>query len=132
MFKGFKEFALRGNVIDLAVGFVMGAAFAGIIKSMVEDLVLPLISLIIPGEQGYAKWILTVDGKDIPYGKFIGATVTFLIVAFALYIFIVKFVGWLSKLKKEEAAATVVAPAPLSREEQLLTEIRDLLAKERK
>jgi len=127
MLKEFKKFALRGNVIDLAVGFIIGAAFAGIINSLVKDIVMPVISLLIPGEQGYKNWQITIGEKAIPYGLFIGEVVNFLIVAFALYIFLVKFIGWLTKMRKEEAAAPA-APPPPTKEEVLLTEIRDILA----
>jgi large conductance mechanosensitive channel len=134
MLKEFKKFALRGNVIDLAVGFIIGAAFAGIINSLVKDIVMPVISLLIPGEQGYKNWQITIGEKAIPYGLFIGEVVNFLIVAFALYIFLVKFIGWLTKLRKEEAAAAAApaAPPPPSREEALLAEIRDILAAKQK
>ena len=132
MFKGFKEFALRGNIIDLAVGVVIGTAFGKIIDSLVKHLVMPSISILIPGEQGYLQWKIAIGAKEIPYGLFLGEVVNFLIVAFALYIFMVKFIGWLSKMRKAEAAATVAAPAPPSKEAQLLTEIRDLLKSEQK
>jgi large conductance mechanosensitive channel len=119
----FKNFAFKGNVIDLAVGVIIGAAFGKIVDSLVKHLIMPVVSLLLPGEQGYLGWKLTVGAKDVPYGLFIGEVVNFLIVAFALYLFIVKFLGAVMKAKKEEAAA----PAPPPRQEQLLSEIRDLL-----
>ena len=76
-----------------------------------------------PGEQGYLGWKWVINGKEIPYGLFLGEIVNFLIVALALYIFIVKFLGWMMKAKKEEAAA----PPPPTKDQELLTEIRDLL-----
>jgi large conductance mechanosensitive channel len=122
----FKKFALKGNVIDLAVGVIIGAAFGKIVESLVKNILMPVIGLLLPGEQGYLGWKIAVGAKEVPYGLFIGEIVNFLIVAFALYLFIVKFLGWAMKSRKEEAAAPAAPPAP-SREEQLLGEIRDLL-----
>jgi large conductance mechanosensitive channel len=119
----FKDFALRGNVIDLAVAVIIGAAFGKVIDSLVKHLLMPLVGLLLPGEQGYLGWKLVVGGKEVPYGLFLGEVVNFLIVALALFVFIVKFRGWVLKAKKEEAAA----PPPLTKQEELLTEIRDLL-----
>ena len=98
----FKEFLARGNVIDLAVGVIIGAAFGNIVKSLVDNIVMPVIGLILPAEKGYENWALTIGQKTIPYGKFIGDVVNFLIVAFVLYLFIVKFLGWVMKNKKAE------------------------------
>jgi large conductance mechanosensitive channel len=118
-----KNFALKGNVVDLAVGVIIGAAFGKIVDSLVKHLFMPAISVLLPGEQGYLAWKWTINGKDIPYGLFIGEIVNFIIVALALYIFIIKFLGVIMKSKKEEAAA----PPPLTKDQQLLIEIRDLL-----
>lgn len=123
LFEEFKNFAFKGNVIDLAVGVIIGAAFGKIIDSLVKHIIMPLISLIMPGEQGYLEWKWVYDGKEVPYGLFLGEIVNFLIVALALYVFIVKFLGMVLRAKKEEAAA----PPPPTKEEVLLTEIRDLL-----
>jgi large conductance mechanosensitive channel len=120
----FKKFSLKSNVIDLAVGVIIGAAFGKIIESLVKHLIMPAIGVLMPGQQGYLGWKLVINGKDIPYGLFLGEIVNFLIVAGALFFFIVKFPGWVMRTKKEEAAAP--APAP-TREQELLTEIRDLL-----
>lgn len=121
----FKTFAFKGNVVDLAVGVIIGAAFGKIIDSLVKHLLMPLISLLIPGEKGYLGWKAVVHGVEIPYGLFIGDVVNFLIVALALFFFIVKFLGWLMKSKQEEQKL----PPPPTREQELLTEIRDLLKK---
>ena len=118
----FKNFALKGNVVDLAIGVIIGAAFGKIVDSLVKHIIMPLIGLILPGEQGYLGWKLVVNGKEIPYGLFIGEIVNFLIIALALYIFIVKFIGLI--IKSKEAAP----PAP-TKDQELLTEIRDLLKK---
>jgi len=81
------------------------------------------VGVILPGNNGYEKWAITVGEKTIPYGKFLGDIVSFLILAAALFFFIVKFLGWLMKSKAVEAAA----PPALSKDQELLTEIRDLL-----
>lgn len=122
MLEEFKNFALKGNVVDLAIGVIIGAAFGKIIDSLVKHIIMPLISLIMPGEQGYLAWKWVVNGKEIPYGLFIGEIVNFLIIALALYIFIVKFIGMIMKSKAE------APPAPTT-DQVLLTEIRDLLKK---
>jgi large conductance mechanosensitive channel len=121
----FKAFAFKGNVIDLAVGVIIGAAFAKIVDALVKNIIMPLVSLLIPGDQSYEKWKWVIHGKDIPYGLFIAEVVNFLIIAFALYVFIVKFLGWIMRAKKQEAAA----PPPLTKDQELLMEIRDLLRK---
>lgn len=124
----FKNFALKGNVIDLAVAVVVGGAFGKIVDSLVKHIIMPLVGLIMPGEQGYLGWKLVIGAKEVPYGLFIGEVVNFLIVALALFIFIVKFLGWIMKFKKQEAAAPA-APPPLTKDQELLMEIRDLLKK---
>src|SRR5262245_62090710 len=123
LFDEFKKFAFKGNVIDLAVGVIIGAAFGKIISSLVENIIMPLVGLVLPGKKGYEGWVLQIGEATVPYGKFLGEVVYFLIVALVLFIFIVKFLGWLMRSKKEEAAA----PPPLSKDQELLTEIRDLL-----
>ena len=122
----FREFAVKGNVVDLAVGVIIGGAFGNIVKSLVDNIIMPLVGVILPGKRGYEGWVAHVAGKPIPFGKFLGDVVNFLIVAFALYLFIVRFMGWLASLKKEEVAA----PPALSKDQELLTEIRDLLARQ--
>jgi large conductance mechanosensitive channel len=125
MLDEFKNLALKGNVIDLAIGVIIGAAFGKIVDSLVKHIIMPLVSVIMPGQQGYLGWKWVINGKDVPYGLFIGEIVNFLIVALALYLFIVKFIGMIMKNKKEEAAV----PPPLTKDQILLSEIRDLLKK---
>jgi large conductance mechanosensitive channel len=122
LFDEFKKFAFKGNVVDLAIGVIIGAAFGAIVKSLVEDIIMPLIGLILPGDKGYEGWAWNVGEKTIPYGKFLGAVVNFLIVALVLYVFIVKFLGWVMKSQQEQAA-----PAPPTKDQELLMEIRDIL-----
>ncbi|MCO6458582.1 MAG: large conductance mechanosensitive channel protein MscL [Pirellulaceae bacterium] len=126
MLDEFKNFAFKGNVIDLAVGVIIGAAFGKIVSALVDKIIMPLVSVVMPGEQGYQDWAWVVNGKTIPYGAFLAEVVNFLIIAVVLFIFIVKFLGWVMKSKKQQAAAPAPPPAP-SNEELLLTEIRDLL-----
>jgi large conductance mechanosensitive channel len=123
LFEEFKNFALKGNVIDLAVGVIIGAAFGNIVKSLVDHVMMPLISALVPGDHSYKDWALKLNGKDVLYGAFLGDVVNFVIVALVLFIFIQKFLGFVLRNKKEEAAA----PPPPTRDQELLTEIRDLL-----
>jgi large conductance mechanosensitive channel len=119
----FKDFAFKGNVIDLAVGVIIGAAFGKIIDSLVTHVIMPLIGVLLPGQQGYLGWKWVIGGKEVPYGLFLGEVVNFLIVSLALFLFIVKFLGWATRVKKEAAAV----PPPPTKDQELLTEIRDLL-----
>jgi large conductance mechanosensitive channel len=123
MLEEFKNFALKGNVIDLAIGVIIGAAFGKIVDSLVKHIIMPLVSVVMPGQQGYLGWKWVINGKDVPYGLFIGEIVNFLIVALALYIFIVKFIGMIMKNKQDEVAA----PPPLTKDQELLVDIRELL-----
>lgn len=123
----FKNFALKGNIIDLAVGVIVGVAFGKVIDSLVKHILMPFLGLLLPGEQGYLGWKIVVGAKEVPYGLFLGELVNFLVVALALYIFIVKLLGFVIKAK----AAAPAAPPPPSREEMLLADIRDLLKVQR-
>jgi large conductance mechanosensitive channel len=131
--KEFKEFAVKGNAVDMAVGIIIGAAFGKIISSMVADVIMPPIGLLVGGVD-FTKLAVTLkEAEDkIPavtlnYGNFIQTTVDFTIIAFAIFM-VVKL---LNKLKKEEVAAPAPEPGP-SKEELLLTEIRDLLKEKNK
>ena len=139
-FNEFKAFAMRGNVIDLAVGVVIGGAFGKITTSLVNDLIMPLISMITGGiDFSDWKWVLKpavtelVDGEvvekvaevSVKYGNLIAIILDFIIIAFAIFC-LIKAINLLHK-KKEEAPAEEPAPPEPSNEEKLLTEIRDLL-----
>jgi len=126
LFEEFKNFAFKGNVVDLAVGVIIGAAFGKIIDALVKDIIMPLVSILLPGQQSYQEWKAVIHGKEIPYGLFLGEIVNFLIIAVVLFLFIVKFLGWLMRTRQEEVAD----PPPPTKEEVLLTEIRDLLREE--
>jgi len=119
----FKQFALKGNVIDLAIGVIIGAAFGKIVDSLVKHIIMPLVSVVVPGKQSYLEWKWVLDGKEVPYGLFLGEIMNFLILALVLFIFIVKFLGWVMREKKQEVAA----PPPPTKDQELLAEIRDLL-----
>lgn len=120
----FKAFAFKGNVVDLAVGVIIGGAFGKIVDSLVKNVIMPFVGCLIPGDQGYLGWKIVINGKDIPYGLFIGDVVNFIIVAVSLFIFIVKFLGW---VMRSRTAAEAAPPPPPTKSEQLLSEIRDLL-----
>lgn len=130
--KEFKEFAVKGNVVDMAVGIIIGAAFAKIVSSFVGDVVMPPIGVLLGGVDFSQLSIIVKEGVDkkppvlISYGKFIQTVVDFTIIAFAVF----TAVKAINSLKKKEAAAPEVPPAP-TQQEILLTEIRDLLKSNR-
>ncbi len=128
----FKAFAVKGNVVDMAVGIIIGAAFGKIVSSFVGDVVMPPIGLLIGGvDFSDLAVVLKAAEGDIPavtlgYGKFIQTVLDFVIVAFAIFM----GVKVINRLKREEEAAPAAPPAP-SAEEVLLTEIRDLLKQQK-
>jgi len=123
--KEFKEFAVKGNVLDLAVAVVIGAAFSGIVKSLVDDIITPaVLTPALKAAHLSNLSQLVIPGTAIKYGNFISQVISFIIIALSLFVIITV----VNKLKKNEEAAPAVAPAP-SKEEVLLTEIRDILAK---
>ncbi len=133
MIKEFKEFAMRGNVMDMAVGVVIGGAFGKIVTSIVSDVIMPPIGLLVGGVN-FTELKLTLKqaavdaaGAEIPavsinYGNFLQTIFDFIIVAFAIFLFIKA----INTMRKKEEPAPAAPPAP-SREQELLTEIRDLL-----
>lgn len=124
----FKQFAMRGNVVDLAVGVVIGAAFGKIVSSLVADLIMPIVGILTGGIDFSDKAVTLREAVGdqpavlLTYGKFVQATVDFIIVAFAIFL----VVKGINRLKRKEEAKPAAPPAP-SAEEKLLTEIRDLL-----
>ena len=130
-FKEFKEFALKGNVMDMAVGVIMGGALTTIVKSLTEDIIMPLLGILL-GQVNITSLALTVEnplgGADVvlSYGNFLQSIINFLFTALALFL-LIRGMNRLH-LKKEEAPAP--APEP-SKEEILLTEIRDLMKEKR-
>lgn len=137
MLNEFKKFAMRGNVVDLAVGFILGGAFSTIVSSFVNDILMPPIGLLMGGVD-FTNLFIALDGVEyasraaaaeagaatINYGVFINAVINFVIVAFALFLLI----RGMNRLQAKEEAAPSEPPAP-PRSEALLEEIRDLLKK---
>lgn len=122
MWKDFKEFAFKGNVLDLAVAVVIGAAFGKIVSSLVEHIITPTIGLLLP-----SGTFTSLHYKEILYGNFIQSVFDFLVVAFAIFLFI----RLLSKFKRKEDVVAVTKEAPpVDSKEVLLEEIRDLLKKQ--
>ena len=137
MLKEFREFAMKGNVVDLAVAVIIGAAFGAIVASLVSDVIMPVVGSITGGLDfsnyfiGLSKNVTATNladakkqGAVLAYGNFLTLTINFLIVAFVLFIVI----RAMNAMKRKDAAAPAAPPKP-SREEDLLTEIRDLLKK---
>ncbi|MXV52225.1 large-conductance mechanosensitive channel protein MscL [Pedobacter sp. HMF7647] len=121
--KEFKEFAIKGNVLDLAVGVIIGAAFGSIVKSLVDDIITPaILTPALKAANLSDLNQLTIPGTAIKYGNFLSQIISFIIVALALFLFIKA----INRMKKKEAIAPTVDPAP-TKEELLLTDIRDLL-----
>jgi large conductance mechanosensitive channel len=124
----FKAFAVKGNVVDMAVGIIIGAAFGKIVSSFVGDLIMPPLGILIGGVD-FSDLAITLKAAEgatpavvMAYGKFIQTIIDFVIVAFAIFM----AVKVMNKLKREEAVAPTLPPVP-SKEEELLGEIRDLL-----
>ena len=138
MLKEFREFAMKGNVVDLAVGLVIGAAFGAIVNSMVNDVIMPIIGAI-SGGLDFSNYFTALSSKVteanladakkqgavLAWGSFLTFTVNFIIIAFVLFL----VVKGMNRLKRNDAAAAPAAPPKPTREEELLTEIRDLLKK---
>jgi large conductance mechanosensitive channel len=101
LFDEFRNFAFKGNVIDLAVGVIVATAFGKIVDSLVKHVIMPLVSVLLPAQQDYLSWKWEVHGKTIPYGLFLGEVVNFLIVAAAMFFFVVKFLGWVMRARTE-------------------------------
>ena len=136
----FKEFALKGNVIDLAVGVIVGGAFGKIVASLVDDVIMPLVSLAIPDGDGFKNWkYIITPGKEaaadgaaaveevaINYGTFLQNIVDFFIIAICIFVALRYTVKFMKKEEKIEEETPAPAPEPTP-EEKLLTEIRDIL-----
>ena len=122
--KEFKEFAMKGNVMDMAVGVIIGGAFGKIVSSLVDNILMPIIGVLTGGMDFSALSIMVGDAK-VNYGMFIQNVIDFLIIAFCIFLMI-KGMNKLTKKKEAEPEAPAPAPEP-SAEEKLLSEIRDLL-----
>jgi large conductance mechanosensitive channel len=122
MLQEFREFIAKGNVVMLAVGFIMGVAFQGVVNSLVENVIMPIVAIPF-GQPNFDSLALTVNDSVIAYGAFITAAVVFLLTALAVFLFIVKpYNAYVARRSKEEEVAD---PGPT--ELELLTEIRDSL-----
>jgi len=130
MMKEFKDFAMRGNVIDMAVGIVIGGAFGKIVSSLVQDVIMPPIGVLLGGVDFSSLSIIVKQATEeteavvLKYGAFLNTIIEFIIIAFAIFM----VVKGINSLKKKEVEKPAAPPAP-SKEETLLTEIRDLLKK---
>ncbi len=130
-FKGFKEFISKGNIVDLAIAFIVGAAFRAIVTSLVNDIIMPLVATL-TGEQNFTDLMWVVNNAEIRYGAFIQAIVEFLIIAFSLYAavtLVIKRKEFNERVLKESAPKVEEAPKEVVIPEdiKLLTEIRDQL-----
>lgn len=128
-FAEFREFAMRGNVIDLAVGVIIGSAFSAITTSLINDIIMPFIGLFVGGSSMTEMYVMLGTAK-ITYGNFISSVLNFLIMAFVIFC-MVKAINSLRDRKKKPEEEVVSAPPEPSNEEKLLTEIRDLLKENR-
>lgn len=128
MWQEFKKFAVRGNVIDLAVGVIIGGAFGKIVSSLVNDIIMPLVGLILGGiDFSGLSW--KVGEAEVKYGAFLQTVVDFLVIAFSIFLFVKLLNNLHERIKKQEE--TKEAAQTLTKEEQLLIEIRDLLKQQK-
>ena len=127
LLSGFKKFLMRGNVVDLAVAVVMGAAFSAIVDSLVKDIIMPLITAIF-GKQDYTKLKVTIHHSQFAYGDLLTNVITFLSIAAAVYFLIVRPLNHINERRKARLGIPEQATAT---EKELLAEIRDLLAAQR-
>jgi large conductance mechanosensitive channel len=123
LLKEFREFAMKGNVMDLAIGVIIGAAFGKIVGSLVEHIIMPVIGVLIRGVN-FQTLMIKVGDAEIKYGMFISAVIDFIIIAFVLFLIIKA----MNNMMKKQAAGEAPPPPP-TKQELLLTEIRDLLQK---
>jgi large conductance mechanosensitive channel len=123
LYEQFRAFAFKGNVVDLAVGVIIGAAFGKIVDSLVTNIFMPLLAAIPSGGINYKDWVIPLGAQKIQIGLFLSDVLNFLLIAFVLFLVVRKFLGWIMRMRTEETAAV---PA-LTKDQELLTEIRDLL-----
>ncbi len=122
--KEFKEFAFKGNIIELAIAFVLGAAFATVVSSLVENVLLPIVAAIF-GQPDFSGISIHIGEAEILYGSFLNAVISFLLIAIALFFFVVKPYKAIEAQKEQEEEAPAEDPGPS--EVELLTQIRDAL-----
>ncbi len=125
----FKKFAMKGNVVDLAVGVIIGGAFGKIVASLVEDVIMPPLGVLIQGIDFSNIKIRLTDSASIHIGKFINQSINFVLVAFAVFLLVKAINAARERFEEREAAAEAAKPTVKTRQEELLEEIRDLLKK---
>lgn len=132
MLKGFKEFIMRGNVVDLAVAVVIGAAFGAVVTALVKDLITPIVAAI-AGQPNFSNLSFSVNKSRFLYGDFINAAINFLLIAAAIYLFVVVPIKKLTEMQaRRRAAGDITDDAVIPSDEAiLLREIRDLLSAQR-
>lgn len=127
MWKEFKEFAMKGNILDLAIGVVIGGAFGKIVTSLVENIIMPLVGMLTGGVDLTQSFMFGPGQAQIKLGVFIQSIIDFLIIAFSIFMAL-RFINKINRKKKEEVVEEKAAPV-LDAKEELLKEIRDLLKK---
>jgi large conductance mechanosensitive channel len=127
MLRGFKDFVMRGNVVDLAVAVVIGAAFGAVVAALVADFITPLIAAI-GGKHDFSSLTFTVNHSTFKYGDFINALISFLLIAAAIYFVVVMPLNKLAERRARKVASGEPDPDPKSEDIILLEQIRDLLA----
>ena len=127
----FKEFAIKGNMFDMAIGMIIGSAFTGLVKSLVDTLINPLIAIVTGGTTDFSGYVFTVNGVDVLYGQFITGLINFLITAFVVFL-MVKMMNKLRDLGEKEEVVVEEAPAEpeISSTDKLLMEILEELKKD--
>ena len=127
----FKEFAIKGNMFDMAIGMIIGSAFTGLVKSLVDTLINPLIAIVTGGTTDFSGYVITINGVDVLYGQFITGLINFFITAFVVFL-MVKMMNKLRNLGKKEEPVVEEAPAEpeISSTDKLLMEILEELKKD--
>ncbi|EGA90176.1 large-conductance mechanosensitive channel [Planococcus donghaensis MPA1U2] len=126
MWEDFKKFALKGNVLDLAIAVIIGAAFGKVVTSLVEDIIMPIVGMLVGGVS-VENWSYTFNDVVLQYGLFIQAIIDFFIIAFSIFMVIRIF----TNLKRKKDVPAAEEPEVLDKTQELLVEIRDLLSKEK-
>ena len=128
----FKEFAIKGNMFDMAIGMIIGSAFTGLVKSLVDTLINPLIAIVTGGTTDFSGYVFTINGVDVLYGQFITGIINFFITAMVVFL-LVKFINKLRNLGNKEEVEEVIEEAPaepeISSTDKLLMEILEELKK---
>lgn len=128
LFDEFKEFAVKGNVVEIAIGLVLALVFQAVVKSLVDDVIMQVVAAIF-GQPDFGGLVIDIGDAEIRYGAFLNAAINFVLVAFALFLFVVKpYNAMKARREAAEAAETEAAPSEPPEDIVLLREIRDALA----